>query len=108
MVSSVWASVFIGAGQYIFGTFLSEVLPNANTQDANINSVYFLPMFFQLVSGISAAESGTRLLATLMSVVVGSMSGGYFNMKIGYYTPLAIVGSFIMVVGAGLLTVRSI
>jgi len=40
----------------------------------------------------------------MLSMVVGSMSGGFINGRIGYYTPLAILGSCIMSVGAGFLT----
>ncbi|RYP39986.1 hypothetical protein DL767_001920 [Monosporascus sp. MG133] len=36
--------------------------------------------------------------------IFGSVSGGALNTKIGYYTRIAIVGSTIMAVGAGLLT----
>jgi MFS family permease len=37
-------------------------------------------------------------------MVFGSVSGGFLNTKIGYYTPIAIIGSAVMAVGAGLLT----
>ena len=67
-------------------------------------TVYFLPIWFQSIKGSSAVESGIRLLPMMISVVVGSISGGITNSKIGYYTPLAIIGSCIMSVGAGLLT----
>lgn len=37
-------------------------------------------------------------------MILGSLVGGFTNTKIGYYTPLAIIGSCIMSVGAGLIT----
>lgn len=40
----------------------------------------------------------------MISMVAGSISGGNLNTKIGYYTPLAIVGTCLMCVGNGLLT----
>lgn len=49
-------------------------------------------------------QSGIRLLPLMLSMVVGSMSGGFINGRIGYNTPLAILGSCIMSVGAGFLT----
>lgn len=67
-------------------------------------TVYFLPIWFQSIKGSSAVESGIRLLPMMLSMVVGSIGGGITNSKIGYYTPLAIIGSCIMSVGAGLLT----
>lgn len=49
-------------------------------------------------------ESGIRLLPLMLSMVVGSITGGITTPKIGYYMPFAIVGSCVMSVGAGLLT----
>ena len=66
--------------------------------------MYFLPIWFQSIKGNTAVESGIRLLPMMLSMVVGSVGGGIVNSKIGYYTPLAIIGSCIMSVGAGLLT----
>ncbi len=40
----------------------------------------------------------------MLATVVGSIFGGFLNTKIGYYTPLAIFGSCLAAVGAGLLT----
>lgn len=40
----------------------------------------------------------------MLSMVAGSIAGGIINGKIGYYTPLAIIGTCIMCAGAGLLT----
>ncbi|OQE14814.1 hypothetical protein PENFLA_c035G05174 [Penicillium flavigenum] len=84
IISAFWQTLCVGSGNYIF--------------------VYFLPIWFQSIRGSSAVESGIRLLPMMISMVVGSIGGGITNSKIGYYTPLAIIGSCIMSVGAGLLT----
>ncbi|OQE39277.1 hypothetical protein PENCOP_c007G02408 [Penicillium coprophilum] len=84
IISAFWQTFCIGSGNYIF--------------------VYFLPIWFQSIKGNSAVESGIRLLPMMLSMVVGSIGGGITNSKIGYYTPLAIIGSCIMSVGAGLLS----
>jgi len=54
--------------------------------------------------GVSAVDSGIRLLPIMLATVVGSIFAGFLNSKIGYYTPLAIVGSCVAAIGAGLLT----
>ncbi|KAK4139653.1 major facilitator superfamily domain-containing protein [Dichotomopilus funicola] len=82
--SALWATFTINAGQIII--------------------IYFLPIWFQAVLGVSPVDSGLRLLPVMLATVVGSILGGVFNSKVGYYTPLAIVGSCITAVGAGLLT----
>lgn len=69
----------------------------------NVITVYFLPIWFQSIKGVSAADSGIRTLPLMLSMVVGSVTGGFLNSRIGYYTPLAIIGTCIMSVGAGLL-----
>ena len=40
----------------------------------------------------------------MISTIVGTIGGGFINLAIGYYTPLAIVGACVMSVGSGLLT----
>ncbi|GIK00865.1 hypothetical protein Aspvir_004894 [Aspergillus viridinutans] len=69
---------------------------------------YFLPIWFQSIKGVSAVDSGLRLLPLMLSMVVASVFSGITTQKIGYYTPFAIVGSCIMVIGAGLLTTLQI
>jgi hypothetical protein len=40
----------------------------------------------------------------MITIILGSVIGGFTNAKIGYYTPLAITGSCVMTVEAGLIT----
>ena len=65
---------------------------------------YFLPIWFQSITGSSAVDSGIRLLPTMLSMVIATIIGGFGTQKCGYYTPFAIVGACIMSIGAGLLT----
>ncbi|KAI1165262.1 major facilitator superfamily domain-containing protein [Nemania serpens] len=66
--------------------------------------VYYLPIWFQAIQGVSAVDSGIRLLPITLSIVVASISNGIFVTKIGYYTPTMIAGTAISTIGAGLLT----
>ncbi|KAE8388978.1 MFS general substrate transporter [Aspergillus alliaceus] len=84
VVAACWTTLTINCGNYII--------------------IYFLPIWFQSIKGASASESGIRTLPLMISMVAGSISGGTLNTKIGYYTPLAIVGTCLMCVGNGLLT----
>ncbi|KAH7153625.1 major facilitator superfamily domain-containing protein [Dactylonectria macrodidyma] len=65
--------------------------------------VYFLPVWFQAIQGISAVDSGIRTLPLVLSMVIASISTGVLVHRIGYYTPFIIVGVCFMSVGAGLL-----
>lgn len=71
-------------------------------------TAYFLPIWFQSINGVSAVQSGIRLLPLMLSMVLGSVFGGLSIQKVGYYTPFAIGGSCIMAIGAGLLTTLQI
>lgn len=66
--------------------------------------MYFLPVWFQSIQGVSAVDSGIRLLPLMMAMVLASVFFGFTTQKVGYYTPFAILGSFVMAIGAGLLT----
>jgi MFS family permease len=65
---------------------------------------FYLPVWFQVVKGKSPQDSGIALLPLLLSSVLLVMVGGVLVSKIGYYTPFAIGGAAILVVGSALFT----
>jgi hypothetical protein len=69
-----------------------------------MNLVYFLPVWFQAIRGVSAVDSGIRLLPMLLPMVFASIGTGIFVSKVGYYTPPMLVGTCLMTIGVGLLT----
>ncbi|KAH6648973.1 MFS multidrug transporter [Truncatella angustata] len=83
ILAGAWVTLCIGSQMMIF--------------------VYFLPIWFQAIKGVSAVDSGIRLLPLTLAMVVASMSTGILTSKTGYYTPFMIVGTCIMSIGAGLL-----
>ncbi|KAI0491193.1 major facilitator superfamily domain-containing protein [Xylaria cf. heliscus] len=88
ILAGFWTTIVLGSQMIIF--------------------VYFLPIWFQAIQGVSAVDSGIRLLPTTLSVVVASISNGILITKIGYYTPTMIAGTAICTIGAGLLTTLQI
>lgn len=66
--------------------------------------VYYLPIWFQAIEGISAVDSGIRLLPLVLSMVVASISSGVLIARVGYYTPFMLFGCVLLSIGAGLLT----
>ena len=70
--------------------------------------VYYLPVWFQVIDGNSAIESGYHLLPMVISMVVASIVTGQLVSRIGYYTPFVIFGTCLSAVGAGLLTTLQI
>ncbi|KAK9778377.1 putative Efflux pump [Seiridium cardinale] len=88
---SVWAGSL-----YAFGTGSSFFL-----------LVYYIPIWFQAVQGVSAVDSGIRNLPMLLSVVIASIFSGGLVTVLGYYAPFMIAGTILMSIGAGLLTMFS-
>lgn len=86
--SGFWVSFCVGAHQTIL--------------------IYFLPIWFQVIKGDSAINSGIHLLAMVLALVVGSILSGVLTTRIGYYMPFLIAGICISSIGAGLLTTLSI
>lgn len=65
--------------------------------------VYYLPIWFQAIKGLSAVDSGIRILPLVLGMVVASILSGALINRVGYYTPFMYVGVCMMSVGAGLL-----
>lgn len=66
--------------------------------------VYYLPIWFQAIKGVSAVDSGIRLLPLVLSMVVASIASGGLIARVGYYTPFMIFGVVVLSIGSGLLT----
>ena len=71
---------------------------------AMIALIYYLPVWFQAIKGLSAIESGIRSLPLILSLVVASIISGGAITAIGYYAPFMILSTILMSIGAGLLT----
>lgn len=66
--------------------------------------VYYLPIWFQAVKGVSAVKSGVDIIPVLLGLFVASLLAGALTTLIGYYTPFMLAGCVVMSLGAGLLT----
>ncbi|KAF1920050.1 major facilitator superfamily domain-containing protein [Ampelomyces quisqualis] len=66
--------------------------------------VYYLPIWFQAIKGVSATKSGIMNLPAILGLVIISMAAGVLVTVIGYYTPFMLASSVLMAIGAGLLS----
>ncbi|KAF7317115.1 DHA14-like major facilitator [Mycena chlorophos] len=84
---SIWASAFyclcMGASFFIF--------------------VFYLPIWFQAIKGVSAVKSGISTIPMILSLVIGSLLAGAIVTITGFYAPFLITSSVLMSIGAGLL-----
>ncbi|KAF3479939.1 azole resistance protein 1 [Arthroderma uncinatum] len=65
---------------------------------------YFIPIWFQVIQGVTAFDSGTRILPTTLGTVIFSLIAGIGVAKSGYYTPFMILGATLLLTGASLIT----
>jgi EmrB/QacA subfamily drug resistance transporter len=67
-------------------------------------AIVYLPLYMQVVRGVSPTSSGLRLLPLMAGVVTTSIASGRIISRIGRYKPFPIAGTAIMTVGLYLLS----
>lgn len=65
--------------------------------------IYYLPIYFQSVNGVSPMMSGVRNLPLILAVTVSTIASGATISVTGHAVPILSVGAAIGTVGAGLL-----
>nr|WNN28541.1 putative major facilitator type transporter [Phoma sp.] len=65
--------------------------------------LYFLPVYFQSVDGVSAADSGVRNIPFILGVAIFSILAGFVVGGTGHYTGILMLGSSLITIGAGLM-----
>ncbi|KAL4903034.1 hypothetical protein BDW74DRAFT_169265 [Aspergillus multicolor] len=70
--------------------------------------MYYIPIWFQAIKGVSAIRSGVMNLPMVLAYVTFSLSGGFLTTAIGYYVPFAYATVIFMSIGAGLLSTFSV
>jgi len=66
--------------------------------------IFYLPLYFQSVKGVSAIKFGIEVLPLLLSCVLLSMISGGLITAVGQFNPFALAGSVLFTIGARLLT----
>jgi EmrB/QacA subfamily drug resistance transporter len=67
-------------------------------------AIIFLPLYFQVVQGASATESGYMLLPFLIGLIFASILSGQIVARTGRYRTLLVVAMGLLIVGLGLMT----
>jgi hypothetical protein len=65
--------------------------------------MYYLPIYFQSVGGASPSSSGFRSLPLILAMSIALLASSAIITRIGYYTPLLIVGGVLLTIGSGLI-----
>lgn len=101
ILAGLLSTICIGSQQMIFSKSTPThpfLYPPTKT------TVYYLPIWFQAIQGVTALQSGIHLLPLILSLVAASILSGILVHRVGYYTPFLLFGIWFTCVGAGLLT----
>ena len=71
---------------------------------AMFGAIVFIPLYLQLVYGVSPTSSGLRMLPLMAGLLVAAIASGRVISRIGRYKPFPIAGTAILVVGMYLLS----
>ena len=66
--------------------------------------IFYLPLYFQSINGVSATKSGIDVIPLILSNVIASIVTGALITVVGYYTPFIVFGSITLAIGSGLLS----
>jgi EmrB/QacA subfamily drug resistance transporter len=67
-------------------------------------AVIFIPLYFQVVKGVSATVSGYSMWPLLVGLIGTSVGAGFYLTRTGRYKVLLLVGLGVLIVGSFLLT----
>ena len=65
--------------------------------------VYYLPVYFQSIDGVSPTASGVRNLPIIIAVTISTISSGILMAKTGQVTVMMLVGGIVSTIACGLL-----
>ncbi|KAM5362455.1 hypothetical protein ACJZ2D_012537 [Fusarium nematophilum] len=67
-------------------------------------TMYYLPIWFQAIKGVSAVQSGIRNVPLILGLVIASILAGGATTWLGYYMPFIYGSVVLMSIGSGMLT----
>ena len=66
--------------------------------------IYWVPIWFQAIKGVTAFKSGIMCLPMILALVIANILSGVGTTVVGYYTPFYYASVVLSAIGAGLLT----
>ncbi|EAL88587.1 putative MFS multidrug transporter [Aspergillus fumigatus Af293] len=100
LIEIYFAAEPFAPGHIIFNrTFFASYCCNFFSFGGWLAGLFFIPLYFQAVDGVSATVSGLRLLPSIIAGVSGSLFAGYVMKWTGKYYWLTIVAYGLLTVG---------
>jgi EmrB/QacA subfamily drug resistance transporter len=85
-------------------TFRIAVAASFVINMAFLGVIMFMPLYMQVVQGISATASGTSLLPLMAGIIVSSVASGRLVTRTGRYKPFMVGGAIVLIIGVVTLT----
>ncbi|WP_116809510.1 MFS transporter [Steroidobacter cummioxidans] len=85
-------------------TFRIATLGSFVMSMAFLGVVMFMPLYMQVVQGVSAVQSGVALLPLMLTLIVSSIGSGRIVSRTGKYKALMVTGGVLLVAGVMSLT----
>ena len=67
-------------------------------------SIIYLPLYLQLVDGVSIVMSGILMIPLMLGLLAASIASGQIVTRTGKYKPMPIIGSVLVIIGMWLLS----
>jgi EmrB/QacA subfamily drug resistance transporter len=103
-VESKTAEPILSLQLFRIKTFRAAVMASFVVSMAFLGVVMFMPLYMQVVQGISATQSGTSLLPLMGGLIFSSIVSGRLVTRTGRYKPFMIVGGIVLIIGVFTLT----
>jgi EmrB/QacA subfamily drug resistance transporter len=84
-------------------TFRAAIMASFVVSMAFLGIVMFMPLYMQVVQGVSATQSGTSLLPLMGGLILSSIVSGRLVTRTGRYKPFMIAGGVVLIIGVALL-----
>lgn len=88
-------------------SILAAYLTNLFCMSAQMATVFYIPLYFQVVNNLSATESGVRLIPPLFCSVAGAIVTGQIIDRTGRYYWWSIIALCVSVIGAIIVSLSS-
>jgi hypothetical protein len=108
LVEMKWASNPFAPGHIIFERSLfASYLCNFFGIGGYMATLFYMPLFFQAVDGVSAFDAGLRLIPGIIASVLGSIGGGIIMQKTGKYYWITVMAYALLTCGATIIVLFS-
>jgi MFS family permease len=108
LVEMKFAKEPFAPGRVIFSrTMIACFLCNFFSMAGYLAALFYVPLYFQAVDGLSSTGAGLRLIPAIVGSVIGSLFGGFYMQKTGRFYWLTVICYLQLTIGMIIVTLAS-